>query len=362
MRILQVAPPWFTVPPQGYGGIEEIVSLLADGLVAAGHEVTLLASGGSRTRARLWSTYTQPPSARLGDTATELSHVLTGHRRRDEFDLIHDHTVCGAALGALPGGPPVVHTLHGPWTPGTTDLCRSLGNQVHLVAISHDQAARAPDDIELAGVVHNGIDVAGHTFTGRKSDHLAFVGRACPDKGPDIAIEVARRLGRRLRMAIKVNEVDEHVYFDEVLAPLIDANDVELVTVRDQAEKIDLIGGAAAVLFPIRWPEPFGLVPLEASACGTPVVTFANGAAPEVVRDGHSGFVVPPGDVDAFCAAVERVDQLDPGDCRAAGLEGFDASVMVRGYERIYRCVLAADRPDSAPRHVQRRPSASVHR
>ncbi|WP_052667579.1 glycosyltransferase family 4 protein [Nitriliruptor alkaliphilus] len=350
MRILQVAPPWFLVPPRAYGGIEEVVALLADGLVATGHQVTLLASGGSRTRARLWSTYNEPPSARLGDAATELSHVLQGHLHRRQFDVIHDHTASGAALGAMPGGPPVVHTLHGPWVPGTSDLCRSLGGRVHLVAISHDQANRAPADVQLAGVVHNGIDVAAHRYIGPRSGHLVFVGRANPVKGPDLAIEVARRLGRHLRMAIKVNEPAEHAYFDQVLAPMIAANDVELVTITEPRAKVELLGSACAVLFPIRWPEPFGLVPLEANACGTPVVAFADGAVPEVVCDGRSGVLVPPGDLDAFCSAVERAERMDATDCRAVAAERFDASVMVRSYEQVYARAVASNGTAAPPR------------
>jgi glycosyltransferase involved in cell wall biosynthesis len=336
MRILQIAPPWFTVPPTGYGGTEQVVSLLADGLAARGHDVTLLAAGGSRTLARLITTCEEPPTARLGDATVELAHVLQGYRVRDEFDVVHDHTLHGTALGAMPGGPPVVHTLHGPWTPVTASLHRQISDRVHLVAISHDQAARTPPGIRLAGVVHNGIDVEQYPVTPAKGDHLVFLGRASREKGPEQAIEVARRLGRRLLMAIKVNEPDEHDYFDTVLAPLLGSTDIEVVRVASHQDKCELLGSAAAVLFPIQWAEPFGLVPLEANACGTPVVAFDIGAVREVVADGHGGLLVPPGDLDAFCRAVGRVAEIDPRDCRDDARR-FDARHMVEGYEAIYR-------------------------
>jgi glycosyltransferase involved in cell wall biosynthesis len=341
LRILQIAPPWFSVPPTGYGGTEQVVSVLAEGLVDLGHEVTLLAAGGSRTRAELWATSGQPPSAQLGDPVVELAHVLQGHRRRDEFDVIHDHTLTGAALGAMPGGPPVVHTLHGAWSPASAALYRQLADRVHLVAISRDQAVRTPPGIALAGVVHNAVDVDAYPLVLDKGEHLAFVGRAHPEKGPELAIEVARRLGRRLLMAVKVNEVGEHDYFSKVLEPRLADADVEIVRVAGHAEKVALLGSAAAVLFPVRWDEPFGLVPLEANACGTPVVAFARGAVPEVVDAGRTGLLVAPDDLDAFCRAVERVDQLDPRDCRANARARFDAPRMVAGYVRIYERAIA---------------------
>lgn len=358
MRILQIAPPWFTVPPTGYGGTEQVVSLLTEGLVDRGHDVVLLASGGSRTRGQLWSPYEQAPTARLGDGTVELPHVLAGYRRRDEFDVIHDHTAIGAGIASVTDGPPVVHTVHGPWTPAATALYRGVGDDVHLVAISHDHAGRRPHGVDLAAVIHNGIDVGHYPFVDVKGDHLAFVGRASREKGPELAIEVARRLGRRLLMAIKVNEADEREYFETVVAPRLGDADVEVVEPGRWCAA-EIMGSAAAVLFPIQWPEPFGLVPLEANACGTPVVAFAHGAVPEVVAEGVSGFVVPPGDLDAFGAAVERCGQLDPVACRRNATERFSADRAVAAYEALYGQVVRAHagrerrrarRPDRLPR------------
>ena len=337
MRILQIAPPWFAVPPPGYGGTEQIVSLLAEGLVQAGHEVVLVAAGGSTTAGRLVATFDAPPTRQLGDAELELAHVLVGFRLADGFDLIHDHTTLGPAVGALLDGPPVVHTLHGRWTPSTVELARRIGDRVHLVAISHDQADRAPAHIRLSGMVHNGIDVAAHPYVTAKGDYLAYVGRACPEKAPELAIEVARRLGRRLLLAVKVNQSDEHDYFATHIAPALDRGDVELVHVTSHADKCALLGNAAAVLFPASWPEPFGLVPVEANACGTPVVAFANGAVPEVIEHGHNGLLVAPGDLDAFTEATAQISQISPAACRQAALERFDAARMVANYQHLYQ-------------------------
>lgn len=344
MRILQVAPPWFAVPPPGYGGIEQVVSLLADGLADAGHDVTLLASGGSRTRARLRSVYQIPPSRQLGDAYVELPHVLDAYLHWDDYDLIHDHTGIGTALGAVAGGPPVVHTLHGPWTPTAARVYRTIADHVHLVAISHDQASRVPAGVRLAGVVHNGIRLDLFPPGAGDGGYLAYVGRASHEKGPEVAIEVARRVQRPLRMAIKVNEVQEQTYWRDVIAPRLDGADVRVLPPVTQAQKAALLGGAEAVLFPIHWPEPFGLVMVEANACGTPVVAFAEGAAPEVLNDGRTGLLVAPGDIDGFCAAVEQARHLDRAACRRHVARMFTARHMLDGYQALYERAVARPR------------------
>jgi glycosyltransferase involved in cell wall biosynthesis len=346
VRILQVAPPWLTVPPARYGGIEWVVSGLANGLVDAGHEVTLLASGGSRTRAQLETVFDEPPFEQLGDARIETIQALTAYRRRNDYDLIHDHTAAvGPALGALTVGPPVVHTLHLAWSDEQIRLARLVAPPVRLVAISHDQAGRAPDDIPISAVVHNGVPVDRYPFTTDKDDYLLFVGRANREKGPEVAIEVARRLGRPLVMAMKTNERGEREYWQEVLQPLIaeDPADIEVVPNPNHERKADLMARAAVVVLPIQWAEPFGMVMPEANACGTPVVAFDMGAAGEVIADGTTGFVVPPGDVDAFCAAVDQSKELLPIDCRTHVVERFSVQRMVAAYEQVYEAVSTID-------------------
>jgi glycosyltransferase involved in cell wall biosynthesis len=345
VKILQVAPPWLCVPPTRYGGIEWVISGLADGLVDAGHDVTLLASGGSRTRAALDTVFDKPPFEQLGDARVETIQALTAYGRRRDFDIIHDHTAAvGPALAAVTVGAPVVHTLHHAWLDEQVRLARLVAPPVRLVAISHDQAARSPADVPITAVVHNGIPVDRYPFRPNKDDYLLFVGRASPDKGPAPAIEIARRLGRHLVMAIKINEPAECAYWDEVLLPLIASDPtVDVVPNPKHEPKADLMAGAAAVVVPIRWAEPFGLVMAEANACGTPVVAFDVGAAREVVGHGRTGFVVPPGDLDAFCTAVEHTGDLIPHDCRTHVVRHFSAQRMVANYERVYEAVSTID-------------------
>lgn len=335
MRILQVAPPWFEVPPERYGGIELVISALADGLMDAGHDVTLLASGGSTTQASLHTVYPHPPSEDLGDTLTELLHVLAVDDL-GSFDVIHDHTLIGTARLAARGAWPVVHTLHGPWTDRSLRVYRRLGRQVALAAISHDQAAGARD-VPIAAVVHNGLDVDRYPVGLDRTDEVVFVGRANPEKGPELAIEVARRTGRPLAMAIKVNEANEHDYWRQVVAPRLADIEAQVVFDATHAEKTALMARAHAVLMPIQWEEPFGLVMVEAAACGTPVVAFGRGAAPEVVRHGETGFVVTPEEgVDGLCAAVEDAAAIDPAACRAHAETHFSRDRMVADYVELY--------------------------
>lgn len=336
MRILQLAPPWFPVPPLRYGGTELVMSALTDQLVDNGHQVTLLASGGSVTRAELRTVYATPPTEQLGDAFVEIPHVLAGYRDRQAYDVIHDHTVLGVGVGALLEGPPIVHTVHGAWTPELCRLYAAIADRVALVAISHDHAAHAPDDLPVAGVVHNGIDVARYPFEARAGGHLAWVGRAGADKGADLAVDVARRLGLPLRIAMKLNEPEEHRWWDEVMVPLLVDTDTTVVHNATHVEKLAILQGAVALLFPIRWDEPFGLTMVEAGACGTPVAAFGRGAVAEVIDHGRTGWVLPPDDLDAMCAAVERADTIDRATCRAHVERHFAAARMARGYERVY--------------------------
>jgi glycosyltransferase involved in cell wall biosynthesis len=339
MRILQIAPPWFTVPPTGYGGIERVVAALSDGLVDAGHDVTLLASGGSTSKAEVVSVFDIPPSSDLGSTCHELTHVVAGYERRHEFDVIHDHAgFTGAAMGALLDGPPVVHTLHGPWTPEVAAFHRQIGDGLHRVAISHDQRSRAPADVRIDHVVHNGLNLTEHPFRAQADPdrHLAFVGRANREKGPEVAVRIARAAGRHLKMAVKINEPPEQAYWDAVVAPLLVGADVEVVRNGTAQDAIDVMSGAEATLFPIAWPEPFGLVMIESMAVGTPVIAYLGGASSELIVPGTTGSLLEPGDVDGMVTAVAMIGQLDRAACRAHVRERFSSEAMVAGYEAVF--------------------------
>lgn len=339
MRIAVVAPPWLPVPPSGYGGTERVVALLTDGLVERGHDVTLFGARGSRTRARLITPLAEPPAsidASAEDAACQsLAVVTTG----EDFDLVHDHTALGPAFAAARGlGPPTVHTLHGRWTPASRRLHVAASGRVHLVAIS-DAQRRANPAVPYSGVVHNGIDIAAHPFRAAKEDFLAFVGRISPEKGPEVAIDVARQAGLPLVMMIKRQEPDEWKYWEQVVRPRLDGDvHVHVLEQPPHAIKVDLLGRARAALCPISWPEPFGLVFAEAAACGTPVITRPLGAAPEIVVHGTTGFLCADG--PEMVEAVDTAMVVDPHACRAHAVRHFSADAMVSAYEAIYAQVL----------------------
>jgi glycosyltransferase involved in cell wall biosynthesis len=338
VRIAIVAPGWFPVPPQGYGGIELVVALLSDGLVNVGHEVTLFAAAGSSTKAQVVSTLDEPPDRSLvGNPWYDARNALAAYQQVEDFDIVTDHAgVMGPVCGAmLRGRPPVVHTLHGPWTNEARQLYSILHRDVHLVAISDAQAAENPD-VRYAAVVHNGIDLDAYPYRAVKDDFLVFIGRATPDKGPVEAIRIARQVGRPLKMILKRNEPTELGYFEHEIQPLL-GHDIELFSDVSHDEKVALLGHARALLFPIRWPEPFGLVMVEAMACGTPVVTTNWGAAPELVADGRTGFRRDTS--DDLAHVFSRLDEIDPAACRSRVEERFSAVAMVRGYERVFAAV-----------------------
>jgi glycosyltransferase involved in cell wall biosynthesis len=341
MRIAQIAPPWFPVPPPGYGGVELVVAQLADRFADMGHDVTLFASPGSRSSARVVSSVLDAPDpALVGNTWLDAHHAISAYLQiRDGcFDVVHDHSgIVGPALGALlDGSPPVVHTLHGPWDELTRLFYSAIAAHVHLVAISETQRSANPD-VRYAGVVHNGIALDRYPFREVKDDFLVYIGRANPDKGPALAIEVARRAGLPLAMIVKKNEPFERSYWDEIVAPQLN-DEVEVLENVSHERKVDLLARARAMVFPIQWPEPCGLVMVEAMACGTPVVACAAGAAVELVEDGVTGFL--RNSVDDLVDAVARVGQCAPAACRARVERCFSADTMVRGYEVVFEGLL----------------------
>lgn len=341
MRIAEIAPPWFTVPPRAYGGIELVVAFLADGLVARGHDVTLFAPAGSDTKADLVSSLDHPldPSI-LGNVWFDAHHALHAYLRAEEFDVVHDHSgIVGPALGALlDGTPPVVHTLHGPWTESSRRFYSLVHERVHLVAISGAQQRDNPE-LRYAGVIHNGIDPAAYPFQRQKDDFLVYVGRANPDKGPTRAIEVARRAGLPLAMIVKKSEPFERAYWEELVVPML-TDDIEVYEGVSHDVKVDLLGRARAMVFPIDWPEPFGLVMIESMACGTPVITCPAGAASEVVIDGVTGYLRET--LDELVEAVGAIEACEPEACRQRVEEFFTADAMVDAYDRLLSEVAAA--------------------
>ncbi|HET9075828.1 MAG TPA: glycosyltransferase family 4 protein [Acidimicrobiales bacterium] len=347
LSVAVIAPPYLPVPPPGYGGIERVVSALVDGLARRGHQVTLVAAPGSTAPAKVVTPLATAPI--LGDPAAvtdELCHALALYRRAGDFDVIHDHTNLGAMIGAVAGGgAAVVHTLHGPWTAAARRMLSLLDDRVALVAISHAQRA-ANSDVSYAGVVHNGVDMDLHPLRTVKEDFLIFVGRTSPEKRPEVAIAVARRAGLPLKMVVKRTEPGEARYWDEAVSPLL-GSDIEVLDQPPQDVKVDLMGRARALVFPIAWPEPFGLVMTESMACGTPVIARPLGAAPEVVIDGVTGFLCTT--EGQMVAAVEAARSIDPETCRRVTGDRFSTDAMTRGYERVYHSLVGAGSERSRP-------------
>jgi glycosyltransferase involved in cell wall biosynthesis len=363
LRIAMIAPPWFTVPPQGYGGVENMCADLVDGLVDRGHEVTLIGAGTPGTRAgRFLTTYAEPPSGRLGEPLPEVLHtaavarILTGL----DVDLVHDHTLAGP-LSARGRGVPTVVTMHGPVAGEPGEYYRQLGHTVSLIAISAAQRRAAPD-LPWRGTVHNAIDVTTFPYRADKEESLLFLGRLHPDKGVHLAIDAARAAGLPIVVAGKCSEPVELEYFRRLIEPRL-GPDVTIFGTADAAAKRELLARAAALVFPIQWDEPFGMVMIEAMACGTPVVALRRGAVPEVVVDGVTGIVCD--DPAELPAAITAARRLSAAECRAHVENCFDAATMVRGYESVYREVLQPRLPIRrsdvlVPVARRRRPAATA--
>lgn len=340
MRIAEIAPPWVSVPPPSYGGIELVVSLIADGLVDRGHDVTLFASPGSRTKGTLVSPLEEVPKlAEMGVSMTDDTvHTLSAYLQADQFDVVHDHSGWGPAFGALLNGkPPVVRTLHGPWSDEARRFHHALDGRVHLVAISESQASLNPD-LSYAGVVYNGLQLDAYPYREDKEDFLLFLGRCNPEKGPEVAVEVAKRAGKHLKMAVKCAEPAEIEYWERMVEPRLTGEE-DIVFDVSHDEKVDLLSRAQGTLCTIQWPEPFGLVMTESMACGTPVIAAPMGAAPELVVDGETGFLRQ--DVDEMVECVARLKAIDPRACRARVADNFTAETMVSGYEKVFERVVA---------------------
>ena len=343
MRIAQLAPLYERVPPELYGGTERVISVLTEELVRRGHEVTLFASGDSETSARLVPVV--PRGLRLAGVRDPMPAALLAlglaYDRAADFDVIHSHLDYPTLPFAHRSPTPSVITCHGRLDLLHTHAIFEAFRDAHLVSISDNQRRLLPH-WHWAGTVYNGIDLANFTFHPRPGDYLAFLGRIAPEKGIEDAITVATLAGMPLKIAAKVDPADA-AYYRDVIRPLLDHPLVEYVGEVNEREKDAFLGGAHALLFPIRWPEPFGMVMVEAMATGTPVIAGRFGSVPEVVTDGVTGFI---GDsLEEMVLAIRRLDELDRAACRAAVESRFSAQAMADGYERVYRAVLAgADR------------------
>jgi glycosyltransferase involved in cell wall biosynthesis len=337
VRIGLISTPWTALPPPSYGGIEGVVDRLARGFMAAGHEVLVAAPGDSTCPAPLVPNSPPADPNGIGLTEVELAHVVRAYQAMPGMDIIHDHTLAGPLYRHRPPDVPVVTTNHGPYRAQLRDIYRAMDRHVALVAVSHHQASTA-DGVRITRVIHHGIDVDAVPAGDGTGGYFCFLGRMSPSKGVREAALIAGKAGVPLRIGAKLQDKGEREYFDCAVAPLL-TSDVEYLGELNTDEKYKLLGGATAMLNPIQWPEPFGLVMIEALAAGTPVVATSAGAAPEIVDDGVTGYLRD--DIDALAASLAQAGSLDRRRCRQEALSRFSEDRMVAEHLDLYTELLS---------------------
>ncbi len=335
MKIGVIAPPWLPVPPTAYGGTEAVVDRLARGFVRAGHDVLLAATGDSTCPVPLAAA--SPRALGVGSSYSEYDHVCRAYDAVRDCDVVHDHTLLGPEIAADRRDPRVVTTNHGRFAGDPGERYARIDGRIPIIAISHAQAAEAPD-LSVASVIHHGLDVDRYPRGDGQGGYFLFLGRMTREKGVHRAVRVAREAGVRLVIAAKMSEPPELRYFREEVEPLL-GGDVVYVGEAREREKLALLAGARALVNPIRWVEPFGLVMIEALACGTPVLAFAEGAAPEIVDHGVTGYLCL--DEADLVARIGQVAALDRDACRAAARSRFSTERMVRDHLTLFDALRA---------------------
>jgi glycosyltransferase involved in cell wall biosynthesis len=357
LRVALLAPPWIPVPPTGYGGIELMIAELAGGLVRRGVDVALLAPPGSWSSAQVVPLLERHHANEIGETLFDIDHLARALEVIDEaasrgrpFDIVHDHS--GFALVAVADrvDVPVLHTVHGPFTPDTYAFYSRHGSKVWVSGLTRSQLDAAPSGLRCVGAIPNPLNVNAWPLVSDKEPYLLWVGRMTPEKGPHRAIAVASQAGWRLVIAGPI-QPGQREFFDAEVAPHLDGEQVRYVEEVSGRQKRELFAHASALLMPIRWPEPFGMVMIEAMACGTPVLAFDEGSVPEVVVNGESGYIVK--DETEMAAALRLLGELDPVRCRACVAERFSVELVSGAYEAAYRQVIAAERGDPLDRRAR---------
>jgi glycosyltransferase involved in cell wall biosynthesis len=351
LHIAMLAPPWIPVPPPGYGGIEEVVALLCDPLVEFGHDVELLCAPGSQSRAKVRPLLDRAHPESIERALFEGDHtgrafraIVAAAADGHPFDVVHDHSGYTALALADRLDTPLVHTVHGPFDDDTKPYYAVNGHNGTVVCISRAQAGMAPEAEIVDSVVYNPIDIDNWPVGYTKDDYLLWIGRFVAEKGPQRAIRVAKAVGRRLILAGVVQPRQERFFATEI-EPHLDGEQIAYVGEVGGARKQRLFADAYAFLMPIRWSEPFGMVMVEAMAAGTPVLAFPEGAAPEVVEHGVSGFLVK--DEDEMAAMVPEAGRLDPLQVRRSA-ERFAPDRIAAGYEQVYRSAVRRRAPAGA--------------
>ena len=334
MRIAIIAPPWVPVPPPAYGGTEAVIDVLARGLVAAGHDVLLCATGDSTCPVpTVWTIPAAVGTSTIG-VATELRHVINAYETIQAWvpDVVHDHTLIGPLYSErFPWT--VVTTNHGPFDGELGDLYRTVGDRVAVIAIARHQAAAA-QRTRIAAVIHHGLDVDAYPNGDGDGGYALFLGRMSPDKGVHVAVRVARAAGVPLKIGAKMAERAEREYFHREVEPYL-GGDIEYLGEVGGSTKLQLLADAHCLLNPIAWAEPFGMVMIEALACGTPVVATPCGSVPELIDDGVTGFV--RADESELAHALHDVGVLDRSRCRKTAAERFSGARMTAEHLDVYQ-------------------------
>lgn len=340
MKVGLIAPPWVPVPPVAYGGTEAVIDNLARGLVRLGHQVRLFTVGESTCPVPTDHLFARA-AAPLGQTVPEAAHVLAAYESLADVDVIHDHTIVGPLVGAWAGPetPPVVTTNHGLFTEATRRIFARIATSAAVVAISADQARRS-GVVPVAAVIHHGIDLDAYQPGTGAGGHLVFVGRMSADKGVHRAVRIAHAAGRPLRIISKMREPEERQYYETMVRPMLSADD-EAPEELPFDDRVAVVQAAVALVDPISWPEPFGLVMAESLAMGTPVIAYPNGAAPEIVTPGRTGYLCP--NESTAARAVAMLDHIDRRACREDAENRFSLDLMARKYVALYERVM--DRP-----------------
>jgi len=348
LKIAQFAPPWIEVPPKKYGGAELIISYLTEELIKKGHDVTLFAAGGSKTQAKLVSAF---PKALYGEGVSwtnayyPLFHTLTAFEKAGNFDIIHNHYSFFGLCFSPFVKTPVVTTFHGDFASAEKNLGKykilKRFQRYPFVSISNSQRTFDSLKLNFAATIYNGIDVKKFQFNAAPDNYLTWLGRITPKKGLLEAIEVARKLHIPLKIAAKIdkNAPADVEFYERKIKPLIDGKKIiYLGEIKGYKEKSNFLKNSLALLNPITWNEPFGLVMVEAMACGTPVIVFNRGSAKEIVENGKTGFVV--NNITEMAKAVKKIDKISRNACRLRVEKHFTYQKMVSSYEKLYYKIL----------------------
>jgi len=339
VKIGIVAPPWVPIPPLAYGGTELVIDTLARGLSVAGHDVRLFASGDSTCPVPTEFLLQEAEGFRIANSTVEIRHLIAAYDALgDDCDIIHDHTLIGPVYGPSRTKTPIVATNHFPFSEETAEVWQTVTKgKGKIIGISEHHSSLASEGITVDKVIHHGVDLSRFPDGTGEGGYLAFLGRMVAEKGVHIAARIARETGMPLKIAAKMREEPEKEYFEKEVKPLL-GDGVEYLGELGPRDKLDLLSSAKALLNPIQWHEPFGMVMIEAMACGTPVLVFPSGAAPEIVTDGLTGFICK--DEKAMIKAVSQIDTISRRVCRWEVETSFSMQRMVKDHVDFYSKVI----------------------